>query len=33
MAAAGNQKTCVKPEVAITVFGLLIMAGVSPETF
>jgi len=30
---SGRQpKTCVKPEAAITVFELLIMGGVSPET-
>jgi hypothetical protein len=27
-----NQKTFVKPEAAITVFELLMMSGVSPET-
>jgi hypothetical protein len=35
MAAAGSgrqPKTYVKPEAAITVFELLIMGGVSPET-
>jgi len=30
-AATGNQKH-VKPEAAITVFELLMMGGVSPET-
>jgi hypothetical protein len=31
---SGNRqpKTYVKPEAAITVFGLLMMCGVSPET-
>jgi hypothetical protein len=28
-----DQKTYVKPEAAITVFELLMMGGVSPETF
>jgi hypothetical protein len=34
-AATGNRqpKTYVKPEAAITVFELLMMGGVSPETF
>jgi hypothetical protein len=32
IAAAGKQKTYVKPEAAITLFELLIMGGVSPET-
>jgi len=32
IAAAGNQKTYVKPEAAITVFELPMMGGVSPET-
>jgi len=32
IAAAGNQKTYVKPEAAITVFELLMMGGVLPET-
>jgi len=32
IAAAGNKKTYVKPEAAITVFELLMMGGVSPET-
>jgi len=31
-AATGNQKTYVKPEATITVFELLMMGGVSPET-
>jgi hypothetical protein len=32
IAAAGNHKTYVKPEAAITVSELLMMGGVSPET-
>jgi hypothetical protein len=32
IASAGNQKTYVKPETAITVSELLKMGGVSPET-
>jgi predicted DCC family thiol-disulfide oxidoreductase YuxK len=32
IAAASNQKTCVKPEAAITVFELLMMGDVSLET-
>ena len=32
IAAAGNQKRMLKPEAAITVFELLMMGGVSPET-
>jgi len=32
MTAAGNQKTYVKPEAAITVFELLMMDDMSPET-
>jgi hypothetical protein len=31
-AAASNQKMYVKPEAAITVFELLMMGGLSPET-
>jgi hypothetical protein len=31
-AATGNQKTYVKPEAAITVFEILMMGGVLPET-
>jgi hypothetical protein len=33
IAAAGNQKTYVKPETAVTVFELLMMGGVLPETW
>jgi len=33
IAAADNQKTYVEPEAAITVFELLMMDDVSPETF
>jgi hypothetical protein len=33
MDAGRQQKTYVTPEVAITVFELLMMGGVSPETF
>jgi hypothetical protein len=32
MAAAGNQKRMYKPEAATTIFELLMMGGVSPET-
>jgi hypothetical protein len=32
MTAAGNHKTYVKSEAAITVFELLMMSGVSLET-
>jgi len=32
IAAADNQKIYVKPEAAVTVFELLMMGGVSPET-
>jgi len=32
IAAAGKQKTYVKPEAAITIFELLMMGGVSPKT-
>jgi hypothetical protein len=31
--ATGNQKTYVKPEAAVTVFELLMVGGVSLETF
>jgi hypothetical protein len=32
IAATGNQKHMYKPEVAITVFELVMMGGVLPET-
>jgi len=32
IAATGNQKRMLEPEVAITVFELLMMGGVSAET-
>jgi hypothetical protein len=32
IAAAGKQKTFIKPEAAVTVFELVMMGDVSPET-